>query len=226
MAATIRTKATLPNAEEVVLCAKCTGRTAHIVLASVHLEGWETVDSNNTFSWDETHQTIQCLGCKTISFRQRTSNSEAYEHDENGNMVSEVTESLYPPRREGVTGLGNDKYVLPPIVKRIYDETLIALSNAQPVLAGIGLRALLDAVCKEKNAVGGTLHMQIDNLVSQAVLTPTSAAFLHKIRSLGNAAAHEAMPHTDSQLSLAMSVIEHLLQDVFILPQKMEAEFK
>jgi hypothetical protein len=48
---------------------------------------------------------------------------------------------------------------------------------------------------------------------------------LHKIRTLGNAAAHEVKPHTEKQLRLAMDVIEHLLTDVYILPKRIDLEF-
>lgn len=161
-----------------------------------------------------------------MSFRHTSSNSENYDYDDDGRIVNDVTEALYPPRREGVKGFGNDRFLLPGTIVRLYDETLSALNNSQPVLAGIGVRALLEAVCKERSALGDNLYSKIDNLVDQRLLTPNGAEFLHKIRSLGNAAAHEATPHTDSQLALAMSVVEHLLQDVYILPQKMKAEFK
>lgn len=54
----------------------------------------------------------------------------------------------------------------------------------------------------------------------------SGAAILHKIRSLGNAAAHEVKPHSNKQLALAMDIIEHLLKDVYILPKQVETEFE
>jgi hypothetical protein len=224
MPASISYATTTPDTEAQVLCAKCTGQTTHKVLASVNVDGQDGHDRHQFF-WSERYQTIQCLGCKTISFRKQWEDSESYDRGYNGELVADVSEALYPPRLAGLRGLGMERHMLPSIVIEIYDETLTALSNSQPVLAGIGLRALLEAVCKEKKAAGSNLNDKIDALVTQAVLTPSGATLLHKIRSLGNAAAHEATPHTDSQLSLAMSVVEHLLQDVYILPEKMKAEF-
>ncbi|MCK6396003.1 hypothetical protein [Zoogloea sp.] len=52
------------------------------------------------------------------------------------------------------------------------------------------------------------------------------STILHKIRALGNAAAHEITPHSDRQLGLAMNIAEHLLKDVYILSKQAEAEFK
>lgn len=64
-----------------------------------------------------------------------------------------------------------------------------------------------------------------DSLVAQHVLTPASAAILHKIRTLGNDATHEVKPHSENQLALAMNIVEHLLQDVYSLGNKAESEF-
>ncbi|MEP7297867.1 MAG: DUF4145 domain-containing protein [Burkholderiales bacterium] len=72
---------------------------------------------------------------------------------------------------------------------------------------------------------GANLFAQIDALVAARVLTPSSAAILHKVRNLGNKAAHAVMPHTDAQLEMALDVVEHLLKDVYILPKKTETIF-
>lgn len=205
-------------------CIKCLGKTTHKALASADIRG-DSGDSD--YQWSVDHQIVQCLGCKSISFRQASSNSESYYPvDDEGNYDYEVEESLYPSRIEGRKGLGYDTHYLPANVRRVYDETLLALSNQAPVLAGIGLRALLETVCKEKKATGRDLLNKIDSLVGTGILTPVSAAILHKIRTLGNAAAHEVKPHSDKQLALAMDVVEHLLKDVYILPKQVESEFK
>jgi len=176
--------------------------------------------------WTVDHQIIQCLGCKTISFRKASSSSEDWvqtSYDGEGEYA--VDESIYPSRVDGIKSLGDETHYLPTKVRRIYDETLQALSSQSPILAGIGLRALLETVCKEKNATGHDLLKKIDSLVGASVLTPASAAILHKIRTLGNLSAHEVQPHSDRQLGLALNIVEHLLKDVYILPKQAESEF-
>ncbi len=210
--------------EFAIPCLNCTGKTTHKVLASVDMQGQEKYrDDEFDISWTIDNQIVQCLGCKTVSFREAISHSEDYDEYSEEYITRE---KLYPSRREDIKGLGDETHYLPSSIKRIYDETLIALSNQAPVLAGIGLRALLETVCKEKQATGGNLLTKIDNLVSMGILTPASAAILHKIRTLGNDAAHEVKPHSDRQLSLAMDIVEHLLKDVYILPKQVETEFQ
>lgn len=225
MAITVKYKINASQHQEAeVACLKCSGKTFHKALVSVDESGSDG-DSNHSFDWYNAYQIVQCLGCKTISYRVVSSNSEEYDYDENGEQHHSETEKLYPPRLEGRSGLGNEAVYLPNNVKQIYDETETALSVNAPVLAGIGLRALLEQVCKEKASEGRDLFKKIDDLVEKRILTPASATILHKIRTLGNAAAHEVKPHTDRQLSLAMDIVEHLLKDVYILPKQAEAEF-
>jgi hypothetical protein len=103
-------------------------------------------------------------------------------------------------------------------VARIYNETHSALCNKMPILAGIGIRVLIEAICKEKTASGKNLEEKIDSLVSMEVLTKDGAEILHSLRILGNIAAHEVASQSDDKLAVAMDVVEHLLNGVYILP--------
>lgn len=205
-------------------CQRCVGKTQHTVVASLDERG-DDEHGDYTVSWTTEYQVVQCAGCKSVSFRQASSNSEACYPVGPDEWEYEVNEKLYPSRIAGRTGLGDGVYHLPASVRQIYEETLAVLANQSPILAGIGLRALLESVCKEKKAKGNDLLAKIDSLVSSNVLTPASAAILHKIRTLGNAAAHEVKPHSEKQLGLAMDIVEHLLRDVYILPNEVKAEF-
>jgi len=106
------------------------------------------------------------------------------------------------------------------MISRIYSETHSALCNKLPILAGIGIRALVETVCKEKVAVGSNLEQKTDDLVGKGVLTQIGAETLHSMRIVGNEAAHEVKPHSEETLGLAMDVVEHMLNDVYILPAR------
>ncbi len=82
----------------------------------------------------------------------------------------------------------------------------------------MGIRAIVETVCKNKNANGKDLCEKINDLVIQGVLTKKDADILHKLRTLGNEAAHEVKPHNNATLALALDVIDHLIKGVYILP--------
>jgi hypothetical protein len=154
-----------------------------------------------------------------------STNSEDYDHDEEGDLEYRETELLYPSRTEGRDVIDGSE-LLPHDLQRIYAEVVSALNNRQPVLAGVGIRAIIETVANNKGAVDRQLSGRIDALVTLGVLTKDGAAILHKLRVLGNAAAHEVKAHSATELNLAMDVVEHLLQAVYILPSHAGRTFK
>lgn len=213
--------------ECIVVCAgNCKQATYHKVVSSLDLDGHVYNQHVGDFYWDTSYQIIECQGCKAISFRKTHSDSENLDFNADDEMLEPIeTSTLYPSRIEGRTDLGYESKLLPPQIQIIYQETLQALNAYSPVLAGVGLRAIIETVCKEKSAEGRNLYEKIDDLVEKKILTPSGASILHKIRTLGNKAAHEVTPHSAEQLGLAMEVAEHILKDVYILPKRMDSDF-
>lgn len=206
-----------------VICLECNIETSHNVKCSVKNNFCQEFDCGEapfgyeTHDWLEEYEIIECKGCETVSFRKFSAHDLSDPYN--------CAEYLYPLRIKGRKGLNEDTDYLPVDVKRIYLETLKALNSEMPILTGIGLRALVETVCKEKNATGDNLWAKIDDLIAQKVLTLTGAKILHEVRTLGNASAHEVKPHSKKSLGLAMDVVEHLLTAVYILPKKVEGGF-
>lgn len=204
------------TAEHWLICPSCRVETGHSVIASVERTG--SIDEHLYFT--EECQIVQCNGCKELSFRRHETNSDDYVFDEaSGNSIYTDHIELFPARLEGRKGIDNEHF-LPSRVRNIYKETFQALCNGQLVLAGIGIRALIEAVCHDKNAKGRTLEKRIDALVSVGVLTSEGAAILHRLRVLGNKAVHEVEPSDAFTLGLAFDVVEHLLSTVYVIPAK------
>src|SRR5690554_4017185 len=209
-------------------CSECKRSTKHKVLAGIDLIGRDETEDTFIYGWDNEYQIIQCQGCETIMFRQSHTNSEDMEHvpGPNGWEGDYVTFEDYYPNPEKNRSALSDDHLLPEKLQRIYTETLSALNGNNPVLTGIGLRAIIETVCKDQSATGKDLYHKINNLVEQRVLTKEGATILHKLRVLGNDAAHEVKPHSNVHLGLAFDVVEHLLQGVYILPYHAKRKFK
>lgn len=169
----------------------------------------------------DTYEIIRCQGCDQLSFRVGSNDSETMDMDSEGNIVHPESEEVYPSRLMGRVAL-EDAYLLPEKVRSIYRETHTALCTKLKVLAGIGIRALIEAICSEESAKGKTLGARIDDLVENGVLTKKNATILHKTRLLGNKAAHEVKPPSDPELDIAFDISENLLGTVYIVPRKAE----
>ncbi|MCF6255369.1 MAG: DUF4145 domain-containing protein [Gammaproteobacteria bacterium] len=208
-------------------CGKCKADTKHLVLTDVELKGREATPDYLIYGWDESYQIIQCLGCESVSFKKTHQNSEDEDHwkGPDGYESSYRVQTDYYPNPEEGRGSIEDEHLLPAKLQLIYEETLGALNINHRVLAGIGIRAIVETVCKDNEANGNNLAEKIDSLVTLGVLTRDGADILHKLRVLGNEAAHEVTPHDNVQLGLALDVIDHLLTGVYILPHHAKAKF-
>ncbi len=204
------------NEEYKIACSECVGITRHKVLQSIDISGHDDYGSWDYFFYDN-FQIIQCQGCDFVSFRKCHTDSEDQGYDDNGEPFNLEGVEIYPSRIAGRRKL-NDFYFLPRNIQQIYNETHSALCNKQPILAVIGIRALVETVCKDNGATGGNLEQRIDNLVTKGVLTKQNAELLHGLRILGNEGAHEVKVQDEKTLGLAMTVVEQLLNNVYILP--------
>jgi len=177
--------------------------------------------SENIRFWDE-YQIVQCQGCKSISFRKNHRDTEDvdFQEQKDGSVETELNdnEEIYPNRIAGRQKL-NRAWLLPIEVMKIYNETHIAICSKLSILSIIGIRTLIEAICKEKKSCGTNLKEKVDNLVKMRFLTPEGADILHALRDLGNESAHEIKSQNENTISIALEVVENLLQSVYILPR-------
>lgn len=73
------------------------------------------------------------------------------------------------------------------------------------------------------NISGSSLEKRIDQLFKSGYVSNEDKKRLHAIRFLGNDAAHEIKEPKESELRIALEIIEHLLNSVFILKKKAES---
>ena len=195
-------------------CKNCDGETYHEVLKEVKTHE----DDGNVYVTNK-YQVVRCNGCHEISFRYCWTNSEDIAQDPiTGEIILIDHQELYPSRIAGQKEL-KDCWLLPPKILSLYRETHHALCNKLGILAGLGIRGLVEATCKEKNAVDDNLEKKIDDMVRLAHVSKEGAEILHGTRLLGNEAAHDTEPVPEKQLDAAMDVVEHMLIGVFILPK-------
>jgi Domain of unknown function (DUF4145) len=169
-------------------------------------------------SWEEeTYQIIRCRGCDALSFRSLW--TAAGYCDENGDQMFSI--SLYPSRdaeRKAIDGL----FWIPDNVRRIYREVLDAMNASFRLLAAVGLRTLIEAICVDQKANGRNLENRIDALADLGALSKTQAAMLHSHRFLGNLAAHEISAPEAAELVAALEIAETVIKILYVIPKLRE----
>ncbi len=107
----------------------------------------------------------------------------------------------------------------PKLVRDVYRQSLDALKNQSNVLAGIGLRATIEAICNHQKVVGKNLEVRIDKLAKAGLISQSDADRLHAIRFLGNDAAHDIAPAEMDSLLVALRIVEHLIISLYVLDE-------
>lgn len=206
-------------------CKRCCIETKHKVVACLTERGSEDCGGGNSVDWNEESQIIQCLGCEEVSFRVCSTNSEDYDFDDETNtQYHNRTITYYPGRVTGSKVI--DHWLLPWGISGIYKEARSAVENELFIISGIAIRALLESICSDVEAKGDNLSQKIDDLHARSLVTKEGVETLHKIRLLGNRAAHTAKAHSKDQLLLALEVIEHILIGTYIIPERAKSIFK
>jgi len=194
-------------------CTECQRPTKHDVLHSKDVR-WDSEEAG-ILGGDE-YKTLECRGCGTISLATESWNSE--ETYDDGSPI--IRRTLFPSRT--VRKPMESHYYLPTKVRNVYEETLTALSNRAPILAAIGIRAVVEAVCKDKGCTERNLEKNIELLVKKGHLASDQADFLHLQRFMGNTAAHEIEPPEQGELTAALDIAENLLANLYVLPELAE----
>lgn len=195
-------------------CRKCSRATRHEVLFQVK--------HASEFSWfneEHTWQVLRCLGCETVGFRHRFDDFDNVTELPNGTSKHAIKYTRYPSTIPGHREL-SALHVVPELIRKIYRQSITAFAGDAKVLAGIGLRGTIEAVCTHLKVSGSSLEKRIDALAKAGYISSSDKRRLHAIRFLGNDAAHEVREAPVSDLRVALEIVEHLINSVFILEYK------
>ena len=202
-----------------VPCPNCEKKMYHDILLRDH-DNTESKENNISVN----RMIVQCRGCLAKSFSQVTAFfDDAYlsEVDE----VWEIPEHVVSfPKITDVKSSISSFYNVPRIVRIIYMEALLAVKEDTAILAGLGLRATLEAICNDQDVKGKNLELKITKLQTEGLISKKDSERLHGIRFMGNDAAHDIKTHTKEQISVAVKIVDHLINTLYILENEVEGK--
>lgn len=166
------------------------------------------------YFWGIKHYFCKCAGCDSFSYAIARWEEGDYDHC-SGDF--EYSWKTYPYAK-GQRLPFEESHELPPKIRIIYKEVIGAINAQLPVLSAIGLRALIETLCKERGVKGKNLADLIDGLATNGVLSTAQASILHSHRFLGNIAAHEIESAKQKELIAALEIAESLLRTIYVLP--------
>ncbi|UKK82282.1 DUF4145 domain-containing protein [Segatella bryantii] len=106
------------------------------------------------------------------------------EYDQYGNEMIVSVHTSYPVKENSIEPLRS--WEIPSLISRAYTESVEALNDGSLLLAAIGFRATIEALCLEKGISKGNLEKKIDELSKKGIITALDCERLHAARFLAN----------------------------------------
>ena len=205
-------------------CPAC-GPDRQAIVVGEHRHDW-SIDEADIHGTD-VHRILKCCGCSAVYFQKHQSNSESYDHDdEGGHRYFLPTITYWPPpsnrRRPGWfqahINLGDAD------LSQLLSDVYTALDHDLGVLAAIGIRTTFDRA-SELLKVDPDLgfYKKLQQLQSDGKIGQDELAILDALTDAGNAAAHRGWRPDKDQLDTMMEINEGFLFRSFVLPGKAKA---
>ncbi len=205
----------IDNVSESIECHCCNLETNHKVLSSAKFSAsfFSDDEYDNSIHGATCIEIIQCQGCMTPSTRFSSWDSEAVDYHSNG-ADPIISYDFYPKRNQLVAF--DKAYQLPTALEDLYLETVNAINNGSLIIAGIGIRGIIETVCKEENIEGKNLELKINGLFAAGKISNDSKDILHSLRMVYNKSAHESFKPSKEQLYISLEIMELLLKQLYI----------
>lgn len=202
-------------------CNECKKETNHLVKKEYRIKPY-----SDDYQYESIYQIVECCGCSYVSFRRINVDYENCDYNDEGKPIPYVVKQQYPITLKEHTDLDYPElFNVPDNVVKVYKNTLNSYANDAKILAGVGLRACIEAVCSNLG-IQGKLHEQISILHQRGFITEQNAIWLNGIRFLGNESAHQMKQPDDSEFNVALRIVKHLFENVYILPEISESKLK
>ncbi len=164
----------------------------------------------------------ECLGCNNIFFIHVRWDDNEESKDENGDPIKVmshfVEDELWFEDHDFLNE--QDLDVLPAMIFGMYEELQKALQKEMRLLAGIGMRMLIEAVCLNQKITEKNLQDQIKSLLSLGYISKNDFDVLDELRKIGNLSVHKIKPPSDSILEAALEAVNHLLRAIYVVPKR------
>ncbi len=200
-------------------CNDCIKNTNHVVLFKKEFTTFNDFYPENSPSYkeSESYMVVQCAGCEQPSFLLRTIGTQfATEDEEIGHFDENFPDRYYDTDFPLLSE--EEQLRLPTLLRNLYGEVEAAFESESNILAGVGLRMLVEGICLERKIAGKNLLEKIKNLHSANLLSANEVPILDKLRQIGNFSAHSIKGFSTKDLQYALEIINHVLKTIYILP--------
>lgn len=196
-----------------IYCLHCKSEIKHEFLI-----GLETTESSDEENYYAEYDLLRCINCESITYRtdHYTSDDMIQIPNEYGGFEWErmTLPNYYPTRDKELANATHVINLLPDSIQDTFNEVVTALNNKLEILSGLGLRILLEQICKHfiKDDDLGRILQKFED---EGYISTKQRYLLDDIRYIGNDAAHRAESNSIKKHKLSLSILMNLIQLLF-----------
>lgn len=195
-------------------CRACKRNTKHKVLGKKN-----KITPPEYYHEETINYLLECNGCTSVSYRTEYHDYESYRQISHDDFEHDISVEVFPHQIKDHSPI-DSFFEVPHIVDSIYKESLLAIQEGAFTLAGLGLRATIEAICNDKEVKGKNLQVRINAMSRSGMISKSDAERLHAIRFMGNDAAHEIKKAKEKSVLIALKIIEHILLSVYVFEEE------
>ncbi|MNY93313.1 hypothetical protein D3C78_97230 [compost metagenome] len=196
-----------------IFCLHCKTEIKHEFL--IGLETQKNTEDDNYYS---EYDLLRCINCESITYRtdHYTADDMVQIPNQYGDLewdrISRAT--YYPTRDKELANTAHVIYLLPGSMQDTFNEVVTALNNRLEILSGLGLRTLLEQICKHF-IIDDDLGRILQKFEDEGYISTKQRYLLDNIRYIGNDAAHRAESNSIGKHKLSLSILINLIQLLF-----------
>jgi len=223
--------------DEKVYCHSCKRDTNHSV---IYCHTVNHIDFDQEITAFDNYYVVQCRGCDRVGFVHEEWDKSMEGFDQYGEWIEYSILKVYPEEpktnRTGFNLVPKQHYNVPEILRELYKQTVDACNAKSYFLAAIGLRMIVEGICKDQEITDGylldengnkrlsndgtikrtiNLVAKINGLVEKGYIVTKEAQILQQIRELGNYTVHEIESPKRSLIVSGIKVIEHIFLTIY-----------
>jgi ferredoxin len=206
-----------PDGRKKLQCNECRRQTIH-TLEALCVGSWAEEHRQNSINGWTNFALYRCGACDEVCYEKAAFFSEQYDHDWEGNIFLVPDEIQYPAPASADFAFDTD--FTPTDLNELIEEMLYALSGSKLRLATVALRMVVEFIVNDTKCAGKTLQKKIDDLHAKEHVDEAQLALLHKIRTKGNAGAHELIAMTRNEMVAGIGIVNLLLEKLYNRPAR------
>ncbi len=190
-------------------CNTCLGDTRHRLLRRFKSK-WDQGDDivEPYLNGTTTYEMLKCEGCDTVSLRRLS-----YCEQSGDTEVSYFPPTVQRQEPKWINHLSDRKGSNR---RRLLRQVYIALNNNCPLLAVMGIRALIENVMIDKVHDQGSFADNLTEFENRGYVTHRQRAQLNSVLELGHATIHRSFSPNADAVEFALDFTENLLQSIYV----------